>query len=1375
MPSPTAGPGAGLGVVIDSDLPLESVVLYDGDTPLAVGTPGPGGFYSFALDFGSGLPAIAELAVEVTPASGDPVRSETVSVLAADPALFVPLGEDGAPGFGALVPAPGGVLGAFAFYPEGYADADRGTGAHFVFAGGAVPVAGEPAFDAPSVQFFRGATDPAPLPGKAGPRRVRVDAVTPEAVAAEFEVGAGGLTLHWGGGEVGWEEGALSAAGWAALGVAPLLGDFALPAQRLRARVATDPISGELSLLICYHGEWSPAPGEVIFRVPEGDPLKFYLSEGGRVRAHGTVEAEFPSGAVVRGSAAWREPVFEIRLEGRGITVPVAGKLGELMPAGAASLLPAGEGEAELDAAAAALLAYRNTYRGAALSGGKESPTGAAGGAAAPAPSVPSDGAGVGLEAWAWRLRSWDVERPGELLDAAALDALRSAVVAAGEAAEAATAPATALKRLRDVLMVAGNRDRALPGGVLADELAAAEARCFAAAERLLAEVPRLGSDELEEIADLQEQIAEVLSTGAFRARVRRDGTPTPAARLRSLAERASGRVDPDLFRNRGITAGDFDGTDNTDLLLLESAGLLNFLDEVRDVFRLQRSKDASFDLGSPSGFPLGEAVAQVAVPFATRHNIAAEAAVLNSDYAALRAVLRERARYFSILHTLGAAIDSDDERFETDTLTVLQRLLSTLEARLPDIDPTLRAREFFDLADLTSDIALTTPDDVVEGFFASVLAPLAGQNERLRAAIEGSGFCDPVRSELLLRGFELVDLEHGAPGGESNASVPVTGFYESVGGGTPTTLQLGQGGRFITGWLQYHGGGATTARQRLRGVLSAQDDGVLTFAYLRIDEDSDPGADGLIVGSGELVAALEDGVVTLSTYESSPLIAGGVVASSYVQTSRSAPHAEGVRESFAGDMGEVFEALQRAPLHSVQMRALVDQVNGPASAKGLIAEIDRHYAGEVAVANIDSAAGEILDIVSSEQRPLARLLVRQLLSSRFGGPGAGSESHWEKLITARASQPAQAANITALLGLPATVDSAGDELFLYHFRVDHREVALPLEVKNVISSGIHLVEVKVDKYLASQAPIDASTPKLDSSTYTASLGQIGFGVDAASLAEGRKLLNGIPDSGTIVPPDSVASVDEFSCRSNFDYVATDLEGGFYIVSANAGAAFGLGGEVESTAIIFGADGGNKPPLVADPGPTSELVGWRLPSAGLDFSFGALLLKSKIDTAAEAPNAAALLITRDLVRYETEGQAEAGEEVDFRTGSAEVVACGWQNLREFVAEHRALFDSATAEVAIVGSTDTVPVNTPAFPDNLALSQARADAVKSVLVQVLGWPPGGEAAGRLSAEGLGEAPARAAGLGDNVDDAEWRRVTITINDVVQLRVAAPRTQ
>lgn len=113
----------------------------------------------------------------------------------------------------------------------------------------------------------------------------------------------------------------------------------------------------------------------------------------------------------------------------------------------------------------------------------------------------------------------------------------------------------------------------------------------------------------------------------------------------------------------------------------------------------------------------------------------------------------------------------------------------------------------------------------------------------------------------------------------------------------------------------------------------------------------------------------------------------------------------------------------------------------------------------------------------------------------------------------------------------------------------------------------------------------------------------------------------------------------------------------------------------------------------------------------------------------------------------------------FPSGSSEVRP-QYVPLLKRVAEALAQLPGA---VLVTGHTDSVPIKTLRFPSNWHLSQARADNVRDLLVQVAGNP------GRFTAEGRADTELR---VPDNPKDARNRRVEVMLMTPAQ-RLGASR--
>jgi hypothetical protein len=501
---------AALRVVTGGTQFVQRVLFLDQGVVLGEATAGVGGTWVFNLVWDGRAPQNRQLTARVITEEGLTVDTPSQAFLLADPSRFVPFGADGLPAYGDFVRTDlDGVLAAFRFYPEGSGGEATKVGAYFEFPPGARLIAGNNTGDIEftSARFYRGHQDTTPLVFNGGARRISIDQCNPANVAAALGVPVSSLQVLWGNTLLPWLDGILGETGWASLRVLPALGDFPLPPGLECASVSFEPKTGEPTLILCFHGQWVPPSGPRL-TIPRAEPLKFYLGLNGSVAAHGTVEALFPDGATVRGSVAWREPIFELRLEGRNIVIPAFHSLKRALPANAEQCLPGSGGNSisELDAATLCLTSYRDTFRGLAMGGLAEAPLNGTG-ALSPL-AQPADTAGAALQAWAGRFASWSSDRAGQKLDAEMMADLDLVVRDAGRNGEAAQDLGSVLKYLRDLLVLAENREAALDlsaaGMAVRARLQDAERRLFAAADRILESTGGLEhSTELTTIVEL--------------------------------------------------------------------------------------------------------------------------------------------------------------------------------------------------------------------------------------------------------------------------------------------------------------------------------------------------------------------------------------------------------------------------------------------------------------------------------------------------------------------------------------------------------------------------------------------------------------------------------------------------------------------------------------------------------------------------------------------------------------------------------------------------------------------------------------------------------------------------------------------------------
>lgn len=194
-----------------------------------------------------------------------------------------------------------------------------------------------------------------------------MDALTPEWLMSQLGLDPndpfllyplGQVPVEWVGGTLGVEgiQGLEAAPRWDALGFSPL------PGPPRKARMLSDPRTGEPVYQLEYDGEYVFPPG-LVLTIPRHAPWTFRVHNDWRVELSGDVEIQLPNSGTLTGSVSWRNGAISLALTAHALNLETLGSLRELMAGDPTALLPASADDTAMDAAAAGLEAYRLSHR----------------------------------------------------------------------------------------------------------------------------------------------------------------------------------------------------------------------------------------------------------------------------------------------------------------------------------------------------------------------------------------------------------------------------------------------------------------------------------------------------------------------------------------------------------------------------------------------------------------------------------------------------------------------------------------------------------------------------------------------------------------------------------------------------------------------------------------------------------------------------------------------------------------------------------------------------------------------------------------------------------------------------------------------------
>jgi len=465
----------------------------------------------------------------------------------------------------------------------------------------------------------------------------------------------------------------------------------------------------------------------------------------------------------------------------------------------------------------------------------------------------------------------------------------------------------------------------------------------------------------------------------------------------------------------------------------------------------------------------------------------------------------------------------------------------------------------------------------------------------------------------------------------------------------------------------------------------------------------------------------------------------------------------------FTGEAREVFLARQLSPLHSSQIAAVRAQAQH-------VADLVAAYlatAGQSApmrnagAAQIAAGLQGVLTPVTLSQVPLARQIMREMLN-RIDLTEDGerlSVWNWLRVIYSRHKDNPGFDFQTFRDFMGAEIDSQfSGNAFKYTIHIEEAERGVDVSVASV---GCVFLKIRITKERADGVG-QAQTFELHGA-----LGQLSGGWSTDWFDQ---------EGGT--------GDDDVTVYSNIDYTADMLAGPFGYFGATMAAGIGII-DVSVGRSMLTLYGDGTAPAFTIPLPVVDSDQHLIsPSVELGAGFGSLSAWDELST-----GDLSLSAEPEDMSFTDEGSAAGA--VQFDVDSAELRRCGYANLRMLVAEMRPVFENENSTVSVLGFTDA----TGSDSHNLALSQARAERVKAVLLSLVGeglaiqpeniraiglgrqpsmgrTSPNESRMNELEKEFLARKQAALPVLSDGEANPDWRSVTIILNNLVSIDLKAP---
>jgi hypothetical protein len=724
-------------------------------------------------------------------------------------------------------------------------------------------------------------------------------------------------------------------------------------------------------------------------------------------------------------------------------------------------------------------------------------------------------------------------------------------------------------------------------------------------------------------------------------------------------------------------------------------------------------------------------------------------AIISKGDFSAIQLALKQQVEYANSYRIITGELPL----FDPAVLDLMEAGFTALKNAIQSTPPRKRQVLVTEFFEVIGGIVAVSQSPSTGPFLGALLDELSTSGDQFRALANNSPDCDELLQALKSSTyFPFVPLPPNThPLADGAASqLPLTGTYESTGstGSKSFTLQLNRAGQYLLGRLQEHEPLHQSKSWELEGLmLGGESAAGVKFSCVRYSGNSgvvstllevEPSVDGMNVRvTTKSDVKRNDGSGSTQTK---------IEVLNFERTSTRPFYSAQFSTRMANEVKAVFDASLRAPLHQDQQVRIAGHINKLQSAllQWEQFRVDAQpFLKRGLIDEIDSACTLLVNVVSRDQIPLLRQFTRSRLSGVSERPIPGSTPSMPLVERLQIVETGQKTQWTLLLELfrdrdnlirdgqpvlPSCARLLTDEplpetapLYTYRCEINKSTVGVPTPLPVSVAGGGITFEIKRELNGQVQETL------LLGGGFT----QAGAGVPLGKISDFIGRFSGGTGGDSVI------------VTSPVNYTEADLSGPIVLSSAGAMATtFGVGTPTGSGDFAVSRGIGSitlMGPLGLNPSKPALVLPLPFKSSSKEIGLGAeaaVGLGGVVSMSAFEGEVDIFTARLEPLKGPPRRSFELGQQTVFNNGSSDLTDCGWVQLRQFVAEYRAIFDDPAAKITLIGLTDTVGSDAA----NLSLSVNRNLSTIAALNRILGREVGSEQS-PVRILSLGEQPAR----------------------------------